>query len=173
MSTERYKTGAIIGIETLFQDQNKNPLTTAAGKVTARRLSDDQFAQDAAGASFGSSAVLMNMTKASDAEAPGWQKFDFDTSLLAADSYVFVITDGNSNAVNVPQTAKAIVGDGLAKASEAAAAAAEGKSVYDEGTSILTLYKIDEPTTIEKQFNCKNRSGGPSGDGEIFQKIPI
>lgn len=168
---QRYATGAIVGIETLFQDQLNNPIITADGKITARRLSDDQYAQDAAGASFAAAPLLLPMTRVGDTDSPGWWKFDFDTSLLAADSYVFTITDANSNAKNVPQTAKAIVGDGLVQAIEAAAASGVGRVVYNDTTSQISLYKFDDPTTVLFTFNCKDKNGAPAVFEAIFEKV--
>jgi len=53
------------------------------------------------------------------------------------------------------------------------AAAAVGRAFYDEGTSILTLYKKDQPTVEHKRFNMKDKLGNPAGINPHFEKEPI
>jgi len=171
----RYATGSVIGIETLFLDQLKVPIITADGKITVRRLSDDLYFDGTFTAgvpNFIATPTLLSMSKVGDADSPGWWKFDFDTSKLSSDDYVFTITDANALAKNVPQLSKAIVGDLLALAIESGAAGAVGKVVYNEETSILDLYEWDDSTTIFKSFDMKDINGSPAGTLPFFQKIP-
>lgn len=106
MSNE-YLLNATIDIQSLFQDQFKVPITTATGKIDARRLSDDSFFN---GTIWVATPTSFLMTKVSDANAPGWQRFLFDTTGFEKDEYVFNITDSSGNAKNVPQTFSATVG---------------------------------------------------------------
>lgn len=168
----RYATGAVIGIETNFQDATNTPIITADGKVKVRRLSDDLYADDASGVSWSAAGALLSMTKIDDTNSAGWWKFDFDTSALSADDYIFTVTDANTNAANTPQHAKAIVGDYLSRLVEASGHG-EGKVVYNPLTSVLTVYKLDDPATVSKTWNCKDKDGNPAGSGEIYQKIPV
>ena len=52
-------------------------------------------------------------------------------------------------------------------------AAAVGRALYDPITSILTLFKKDQPAVTHKQFNCKDKNGNPAGNNTIFEKVPI
>lgn len=54
-----------------------------------------------------------------------------------------------------------------------AEAAAVGKADYNKSTSILTLFKKDQPAVIHKQFNCKDKDGNPAKENPIFAKIPF
>ena len=166
----RYATNATIPIQARLEDNLKVPITTAAGRVTIRRLSDDKYFN---GATFDAAPTLLVMTEISEANSPGWWEFNFNTNGFPDDTYIFTVTDNNSLAANTPQIGESIVGDALTKAIEAAAAGGVGRVVYNAVTSQIKLYKWDDPAAVLFTFNTKDSNGNPSLNQPIFEKVSV
>ncbi len=174
--SSQYADKSIVDIQTLFRDINKNPITTAVGKITVQRLDNKQYLQLGL-LTFGAAPVLLDMTKISDVNSPGLWEFLLDTSTFPPLNYLFITSDENAipanRAANSPQTASVRVGDKLSNATEAGASAAKGKATYDPVTSIETLYKHDDSATIEQAFNKKDQAGNPAKFNPSFERDPF
>ena len=104
----RYALNETISIQAIFEDQFKVPITTATGKLTIRRLSDDKYFDGVS--TWSATLVLIDMVKVSDANAPGWWRFLFNTTGMAKETFITTVTDGSANAKNVPQQGELITG---------------------------------------------------------------
>jgi len=158
----------IIEFFTLFTNSSQVPITTADGKYTQQRTTDNKYWD---GGAWQTTQTLLSMTKIGDANSPGLWKLTFNSAAESPDTYLFVISDDNGNAANSPQKSSVVVGDALAKFQEFAAAAATGKAVYDPVTSILTLTLLDGVTTFD--FNMKDVNGNAAGLNPHFEKVPV
>jgi hypothetical protein len=165
-----YALNETIRIEAIFRDISKNPITTADGRVTIRRHSDDLYFN---GSAWQAAPFDLVMTKLGHVNHPGIWEYNFNTNTMDADVYTMSATDNNALAKNVPQVGESSVGSKLAEATERGAAGAIGKVVYNELTSELTLYAWDDDTKVVKVFNCKDSQGNASGKGVIYEKLPI
>ncbi len=98
--TERFLEGATIPYEAYFVDANGDGITTAAGKISIRRKSNNQYWN---GATWQAANFQLTMTKVGDANSPGFWEFDFDSTVGdAVDDYVALMSDSSGNAVNRP-----------------------------------------------------------------------
>jgi hypothetical protein len=164
-----YAHKAPVDIQTLFVDNNNNPITTAVGQVTVQRTDDYQYWN---GTNFQIAPFQLSMNKISDANSPGLWEFIFLTALLPRNSYLFIVTDSASNAVNVPQKAKAVVGDQAMRLDEIAAAAVVGKVKRDEVLSTITLSEYDDVDETLAVFDVKDIAESPALAGPVFEKTP-
>ena len=165
----------VIEVNSIALDQLKQVVTNAVMEITYQRTSDGQYFDGtltAGVANFAVSATLLSMTEISDVNSPGKWQFLFDTNGLSPDTYLGVITDSSGNVKNVPQFTEDTVGDGLAKQIELAASNGVGRALYDEVTSVMTLYSWRDSSTVVGSFDMKDKDGNPAGLSDFFEKVP-
>ncbi len=98
MSTERFKEGQIIPYQGRFEDGAGNGITDAAGVIAIRRTSNNNYWN---GATWQVAFVTNVMSEISDANVPGFWKYDFDSSVGdAVDNYVAEMIDTSGNSSN-------------------------------------------------------------------------
>lgn len=61
----------------------------------------------------------------------------------------------------------------IASENDDAEANAVGLADYNSTTSILTLYKKDQPTVVHQAFDIKDKNGNPAGLNPPFKRVPI
>lgn len=173
MSDTSYPLNAIVDIRVIFL-KDVVPITNADGELTIQRLSDNLyfnpnlvFPNQWIAAPF-----LIDMTEINETNSPGRWLFLFNTNGYPKDTYIPVATDANFEADNVPLAGEAIVGEGLAEATEFAAAGAVGKAEYNSTTSETKLSNWQDPNTVVKTFDNQLENGDPAGTSEPSKKIP-
>ena len=109
MSNERFKTGQTIPYEGRFEDGSGNGITDADAVISIRRTSNDEYWN---GATWQVAFVTNAMTEVSEAQSPGFWRFDFDSSVgNAIDNYVAEMLDTSGNAANKLGLSFSYVGD--------------------------------------------------------------
>lgn len=151
-----------------FIDSAGLKITTAVGVITIRRLSDFGYFN---GTTFVATPTQLAMTKIGDVNSPGAWNFSLPTG-LAEDEYIVEITDTSGNAANSIQIGKLIVDDKLVKLARVAASGAAGRSVYDPVTSLMTLFKFGDNSTVIAVFLMLDENGNPAGSSPFFEKLP-
>lgn len=98
MSTERFKVGQTIPYEGRFEDGSGNGITDADGVISIRRTSNDEYWN---GATWQVAFVTNAMAEVSEANAPGFWRFDFDSSVgEPVDNYIAEMLDTSGNSSN-------------------------------------------------------------------------
>jgi len=173
MSETSYPLNEIVKIRAIFLKNNVE-ITNAIGKLTIQRLSDEKYFDPTLlpADPWATPAFSISMVEVDEVNSPGRWKFDFDTTGFAKDTYLSVANDSAGEADNVPLGGESIVGEGLAEATELAAAGAVGKAEYSSVTSETKLSNWQDPSTIVKTFDNQLENGDPSGTGEPSKKLP-
>lgn len=173
MSVQQYARKEKLDVRTFFEDEDGNFITTALGKATIQRISDDQY-WAGVGITFQAAPTSIALVKVGDTNSPGEWKFNppLDTNGLPDDTYIFVFRDSNGNATNDPLYFTAIVGGTIVDLAEISAAGVWARVNFDEGTGVVTLYKWDDPNTPIRLFDVKDKDGMPAGLNRMFEKVP-
>ena len=170
--SDDYPLNSIVPIYAIFRNQAKQPITTADGKIV---IQDPDTGLYWNGAAFAAAPTLLQMVKVGDGDAnsPGKWEYLFDTDTLSGANYLVEISDGNALAYNVPQNGEVNVGTGIVNLIELAAAGGVSRTAYNSTTSVLTVYRYDDPAVIVATFDMKDSSGSPAGNNPFFDKVPV
>jgi len=170
MTTSPYPLNSTVALESVAE-LNKVPITNADIKCTVRNQKTDLY-WTGTGATFQAAPTLIDLTELSEANSPGWWRKLFDTTGIAAATYVVTFTDSSGEADNYPQYGEIVVGDGVVLLSEIAAAGVIAEVKYDEVGSIITLRRWDDPSKTLQIFDAKDKDGNPALLNTMFEKIP-
>ena len=145
------------------------PSTTSIGRVFVRLVGAPDTYYN--GSAYVATRTAIAMSEVGDTLAAGFHRYNLVTTGMTAGHHVIETEDTTANSDNpkAPYTLQLITAQGADDAN----AAAVGKAVYDPITSILTVYKKDQPTVVHKQFDCKDVDGAAAGTNPIYQKLPI
>jgi len=173
MSDKSYPLDETISIRVLFL-KNRLPITNAIGNLTIQRLTDNLYFNPtllpADPWQIAPFSILMN--EISETNSPGRWNFDFNTTGFVQDTYLFVVDDSAAQADNTPLGGEAIVGEGLAEATEFAASGAVGKAEYNSTTSETKLSSWQDPNKVVKTFDNQLENGDPAETDQPAKKIP-